>query len=193
VITAKPGTNFFKGLQYVKPLIGQRKYWVWVSGTVPSGEGMYATNQPLPPASQIADCNCAGLTNLFFRAMRKRIPTKGNPSYDGGVAAYFQSVYGPGYFTGYDEPFNLEKAKRWARETRCGVLLGRPYQNNTLSGQGHVAILLPSGYVLQSFQFSHDGWPGITWDYTIEESNAGGYYQRMVHPSNWSEYNGDSW
>ncbi len=142
-------------------------------------------------ANSIITHNCAGTTNLFFRAMRKRVPTKGNPLYDGGVAAYAGGVYGPGYFEGYSEPFNLEKAKSWARETRCGVLLLRPYWNASLSGQGHVAILLPSGYVLQSF-VNMNG-PDLNWDYTIEQSNAGGYYKAMVHPENWSEYEGDEW
>ncbi len=191
MITAKEGTNFRKGLDYITPLIGTRRYWVWQSGPVPDGEGMYAVNRPLPPRSAIGKINCAGVTNLFFRAMGKRIPTKGNPLYDGGVAAYAGGVYGPGYFDGYSAPFNLAMAKGWAEETRCGVLLLRPYWNASLAGQGHVAILLPSGYVLQSFQFGYDGSPGLNWDYTIEESNAGGYYTAMVHPRNWSEYEGD--
>jgi hypothetical protein len=105
------------------------------------------------------------------------------------VAAYAGGVFGPGYFEGYAEPFDLQQAKRWARETRCGVLLLRPYWNASLSGQGHVAILLPSGYVLQSFPNMLG--PDLNWDYTIEESNAGDYYYEMVHPSNWSEYEGD--
>lgn len=189
MITAKAGTNFRKGLDYITPIVGRREYWVWSSGPVPSGEGMYAVNRPLPPVGQIKSINCAGVTNLFFRAMDKKIPTKGNTLYDGGVAAYFQGRYGPGYFTGYDEPFNMAKAKKWARETRCGVLLGRPYWDATLAGQGHVAILLPSGYVLQSFPNMHGS--DLNWDFTIEQSNAGGYYKRMVHPSQWSEYVGD--
>lgn len=191
VLTAKEGTNFRKGLDYIMPIIGRREYWVWSGGDVPSGEGMYAVNEPLPPVEQIGSINCAGTTNLFFRAMRKRIPTLGNELYDGGVAAYAGGFYGPGYFEGYSEPFDLEKAKHWARETRCGVLLLRPYWDATLAGQGHVAILLPSGYVLQSFP-NMDG-PDLNWDYTIEQSNAGGYYQAMVHPEYWSEYEGDDW
>jgi predicted chitinase len=191
ILTAVEGTNFYKGLDYIRPIIGHREYWVWTGGTVPSGEGMYAANEPLPPVAQIGRINCAGVTNLFFRAMRKRVPTRGNPNYDGGVAAYAGGVFGPGYFEGYSEPFDLETAKGWARETRCGVLLLRPYWNASLSGQGHVAILLPSGYVLQSFVNMHG--PDLNWDYTIEQSNAGGYYTAMVHPSNWSEYEGDEW
>ena len=186
ILAAKKGTNFRKGLDYILPIIGRREYWVWSGGVVPEGEGMYAVNKPLPPVEQIGSINCAGVTNLFFRAMRKRIPTRGNPLYDGGVAAYAGGFYGPGYFEGYAEPFNVAKAKRWAEETLCGVLLLRPYWNATLSGQGHVAILLPSGYVLQSFPNING--PDLNWDFTIEESHAGGYYKEMVHPSKWSEY-----
>ena len=189
LLTAKEGTNFRKGLDYIRPIVGHREYWVWSGGPVPSGEGMYAVNEKLPPVSQIGKINCAGVTNLFFRAMGKRIPTRGNELYDGGVAAYAGGAFGPGYFEGYAEPFDLQKAKSWARDTRCGVLLLRPYWNASLSGQGHVAILLPSGYVLQSF-VNING-PDLNWDFTIEQSNAGGYYKEMVAPENWSEYDGD--
>jgi predicted chitinase len=190
-LTAKEGTNFRKGLDYIRPIVGHREYWVWSGGSVPAGEGMYAANEKLPPVAQIGRINCAGVTNLFFRAMGKRIPTRGNPNFDGGVAAYAGGYYGPGYFEDYSEPFDLQKAKSWARETRCGVLLLRPYWNASLSGQGHVAILLPSGYVLQSF-VNING-PDLNWDFTIEQSNEGGYYKAMVHPENWSEYEGDEW
>jgi len=84
-----------------------------------------------------------------------------------------------------DVPFDLAKAKKWARETGSGVLLGRTYRNNSLAGQGHVAVLLPDGKVLQSFQFGAGGEPGLNTDYTVEESHAGGYYEVMVHPSAW--------
>lgn len=193
MVTAKEGTNFYKGLQYIRPIIGHREYWVWEGGIVPAGEGMYAVNDELPPVAQIGRINCAGVTNLFFRAMRKRIPTRGNPNYDGGVAAYAGGVFGPGYFEGYSEKFDLQKAKSWARDTRCGVLLLRPYWNASLSGQGHVAILLPSGYVLQSFV--NPNGPDLNWDFTIEQSNAGDYYKEMVHPEKWSEYSDpeDEW
>jgi hypothetical protein len=203
MITAVEGINFYSGLTYVEPLIGNMLYWVWVGGTVPDGEGMYAVNEPLPPNSQLfgLGINCAGAINLFFRAAGKRVPTRDNEFFDGGVGAYFDSptldpeLGNNGYFHGYDEPLDLAKAKGWAEETRSGVLLGRPYVNETLAGQGHVAVLLPSGYVLQSFQFNPNGQPGLNWDYTIEESNfdafEGDYYKRMVHPENWIDYEGD--
>ncbi len=37
------------------------------------------------------------------------------------------NIYGPGYFEGYMEAFDLQEAKRWAQETRSGVLLGRKF------------------------------------------------------------------
>jgi hypothetical protein len=97
-------------------------------------------------------------------------------------------MWGAGYYTGFDEAFNLAKAKKWARDTRSGVLIGRAYQS--VFAQGHVAILLPSGFVLQSFD-GGGGWPGLNWDFTIEQSHDGGFYTRMVHPANWIDYKGD--
>jgi hypothetical protein len=191
---AHDNRRFRLGMEYIQRggsshIINNREYWIWQGGNVPSGEGMYAINEPLPDQSKIRRINCAGFTNLFFRAAGKRIPTKGNPLLDGGVAAYAGGYWGPGYFEGYDEAFDLQKAKRWARETKSGVLLLRPYWDATLAGQGHVAILLPSGYVAQSF-INMNG-PDCNWNFTIEQSNVGGYYKRMVHPSNWIDYKGD--
>ena len=107
------------------------------------------------------------------------------------MAGHAGGCYPPGYFEGYAELFDPQKAKGWARETRCGVLPLRPYWNAGLSGQGHVAILLPSGHVLQSF-VNING-PDLNWVFTVEQSNAGNYYEAMVHPESWSEYEGDEW
>jgi len=143
-------------------------------------------------ANGIVSHNCAGVPNIFRRAAGKIIPTRGDALYDGGIAAYFYTPafggLGPGFFSGVDVPFNLATAKKWARETGSGVLVGRSYRNNSLAGQGHVAILLPDGKVLQSFQFGADGEPGLNADYTIEESHAGGYYEIMVHPKDWIDH-----
>jgi len=184
------GTNFAEGYKYVMQLIDRMKYWVWSSGPVPDGEGAYAVNRPLPPVDQLKGKKifCAGVPNLFRRAAGKRIPTRGNDLYDGGIAAYFYTSawsLGPGFFSGVDVPFQLATAKKWARETGSGVLIGRSYRSNSLAGQGHVAILLPDGKVMQSFMFGTDGAPGLNTDYTIEQSHAGGYYEIMVHPKDW--------
>jgi hypothetical protein len=188
MITAREGTRFYDALTYIIPAIGHCPYWVWESGIIPDGPGAYATSARAPSIEfvKFRPMFCAGLTNLMLRRVGKRVPTKGDPNYDGGIAAYWQGVYGPGYFTGYDEPFDLEKAKRWARDTRSGVLVGRGYSGPALAQQGHVAVLLPSGYVLQS-----NYGDGLNWSYTIEQSHAGYYYTRMAHPANWINYDGD--
>jgi hypothetical protein len=51
---------------------------------------------------------------------------------------------------------------------------------------------MPSGYVLQAAPF-HTGGSGrdTNWDYTIEDSHDGFYYEVMVHPRNWINYEGD--
>ena len=164
---------------------------IWSRDPASDGEGAYAANKPLPPVDQLMGKRifCAGVPNIFRRAARKIIPTRGNALYDGGIASYFYTSafggLGPGFFSGVDVPFHLPTAKKWARETGSGVLVGRSYRNNTLAGQGHVAILLPDGKVLQSFQFGADGEPGLNADFTIEKSHAGGYYEVMVHPKDW--------
>jgi hypothetical protein len=58
------------------------------------------------------------------------------------------------------EPFNLQKAKQWTADTRSGVLLGRKFvwtPTGQVASQGHVAILMPSGYVLQAAPFHTGG------------------------------------
>ena len=185
------GTKFAAGYKYIMQLNNRMKYWVWASGDVPDGEGAYAADRALPPAGELEGKRifCAGVPNIIRRAAGKRVPTRGNARYNGGIAAYFYTSafggLGPGFFSGVDVPFNLATAKKWARETGSGVLVGRTYRNNSLAGQGHVAVLLPDGKVLQSFQFGAGGEPGLNTDYTIEESHAGGYYEVMVHPSAW--------
>ena len=185
------GTNFARGYKYIMHLNDHMKYWVWTSGPVPDGEGAYAVNKPLPSVNHLMGKRifCAGVGNLFRRAAGEKVPTRGDPRYDGGVAAYWYTPafggLGPGFFSRVDVPFHLPTAKKWAAESGSGVLVGRIYRNNTLSGQGHVAIVLPDGKVLQSFQFGSDGEPGLNAHYTIEQSHDGGYYEVMVHPRDW--------
>ena len=59
--------------------------------------------------------------------------------------------------------------------------------NGQVASEGHVAVVLPSGYVLQAFPAA-----GLNWDYTIEESHDGGYYEVMVAPWNWIDYEGET-
>ena len=196
ILTVASNTRFYKAIRYLEPAIDRTAYWIWRSGIIPDGPGAYAHNSKLPGIQAVINGGifCAGVGNVSTRAVGKRVATRGDARYDGGVAAYWRSPWGDGYFTGYDEPFDLAKAKRWARETRSGVLIGREYSGGDsapLAQQGHVAVLLPSGYVLQSWLSYPNGKGGLNWDYTIEADHAGWYYTRMVHPENWIEYAGD--
>jgi len=129
---------------------------------------------------------------LALRLDGKPVPIAQRQStlYDGGIAAYFGSPMlpqiGAGYFAGYTQPFDFKRALSWARETRQMVLLGRRYTGVALHNQGHAALLLPSGYVLQS-----NYGDGLNWKYTLAQSHAGYYYTLMAHPWMWLGYEGD--
>lgn len=191
----RDGTNFAKGHKVLMQLLDHMPYEVWVSGNVPDGPMAWAANRPLPSVADMRGktCACMGVTNIYRRAAGKIVPTRGNPNFDGGVAAYWYSpasfpgvgVLGPGFFSNVAEPFNLPRAKKWAKDSESGVLIGRSYVGATLAGQGHVAVLLPDGKVMQSYLFGPNGEPGLNDHHTIEESHAGGYYQYMVPSEAW--------
>jgi hypothetical protein len=195
VLTAKEGTNFYKALRYIEPAIGLTSYKWWHSGIIPDGPPSYAKNAPAPDIDIIIHNGifCAGVANVMLRRVGKRVPfalSHGPGAYDGGTGAYWGGSWGKGYFDGYAERFNLEKAKGWAREDRSGVLIGRGYKN-AKHDQGHVAILLPSGYVLQSIPMGPGSHAGLNWGWTIEQSHDGGYYEYMVRSNDWIDYEGD--
>lgn len=183
-------SNFAQCVKIMERVVGgPRQYWVWSSGPVPAGVGMYAINRPLR-WQDIGDANCAGIINAcVYRQIGVTIPTLGDENYDGGVLAYAGGVWAgqavSGYYAAVEKPFHLERAKSVAEETGCGVLIMRRYTNPTLAGQGHVAVLMPSGYVFQSHV--NAAGPDINWDYRIEASHAGGFYQSMVLPDDFTE------
>jgi hypothetical protein len=189
-------TNLFKFIRYIEPAVeaGNRDYWVWKRGPVPDRLGAWAENAPVPNIRNVKQLFCAAVPNLALRRVGKRIPfrpnAKGDESIDGGVAAYFNGVLGHGYYHGFTARLKYDRARKLARETRSGVLVGWPYRGSQpLSAQGHVGILLPSGFVLQCF--SDPAGPDLNWNYTIEQFGAGIRNAVMVHPKNWIEYEGD--
>lgn len=195
--TRVPGVQEYGAfINWLRPAIGKTPYWIWKSGIIPDGPGAFATNKPVPSIEFVKGepgIFCAGVANLMLRFVGKRVPTKGNLSLDGGIAAYFSGAFGPGYYSDYDEPFNMAKAKKWADDTGLPVMVGKGYKGPALADQGHVALMLPrytdgKYYVLQSYG---PKWPGLNWDATIEQSHAGGYYEVMVHPDNYFSYAGD--
>ncbi|CAA9452811.1 MAG: GH19, partial [uncultured Rubrobacteraceae bacterium] len=81
-----------------------------------------------------------------------------------------------GYFDVHDRarPFDLQEAKR-----RPWTLIGRKFRD--AYDQGHAAIVLPGGKVLQSYPAAR-----VNDEVTLERSHAGGYYEVMVFPKDWS-------
>jgi len=194
MLTVARSTNAYPGVIALQKAIelNHPPYYVWPGGVVPSGQGAFAENAPAPQPKDIRTIFCAGVGDIIYRVDGKRIPIAQLQSelYDGGVAAYFGSPalpqIGAGYFAGFMHDFDLTTAKRWARQTRSIVLVGRQYTGVALPQQGHVAYVLPSGYVLQS-----DGFRGLNMDVTIEQSHREVGYTVMVHPADHIEYPGD--
>ena len=172
--------------EYLDKIIGTPYSW-WTGGTVPDGAPAWARNGEPPSPANVkgTSCFCAGVTNLARRAVGLEIPTLGNPNYDGGIVAYFGATEAApagfprqGYFErqGKLRRFDLEEARRpW-------TLIGRKYRN--VKDQGHVAIVLPGGKVLQSYD-AGGGRPGINTNATLEQSHDGGYYEVMVRAEDW--------
>lgn len=200
MLTIRDNCHSRRFIDYIEPMVDHMSYYHWKGGVIPSGGGAFAYNGPAPAHSYLRAhpyIFCAAVPTLALRLAGKRIPIAQRQSeeYDGGIAAYFGSPalpqIGAGYFQGYSEPFNETIALKWARDTRQMVLLGTPYRGVHLGQQGHAALLLPSGYLLQSIPGE-----GLNWTYTLKYSNRGGYWNpsnggTMTHPSQWLEYKGD--
>jgi hypothetical protein len=178
---AQQRTNFEIGLDYLRPAIDRAPYAFWRKGMdkVPSGSPAYAVNHPVPPIQQIIDegLYCQAVVNLILRRNHMRVPTFGNPEYDGGTRA--NQIY----FAKYDEPFD-----RWANYPR-GTLIGRYFSWKRLQqgDQGHVAVILTdkvdNPYILQSYPPA-----GLTNNVQLGTSHAGWYYEYAVRPHNWINY-----
>lgn len=191
--TVKEGTNSHDFIRYITPMIGRMRYYTWPGGIIPPDHGPYAHNGPAPRISYLRSdpkIFCAGVSNLALRLAGKRIPIAQYQSleYDGGIAAYWGTpVYniGAGYFTAYMEPFHIRKALRWARDTRTIVLAGWKYTGVPLHLQGHVFLIFPSGWILESTPSGGLDWTWWEGSYAVRNATV------MVHPKNWLEYTGD--
>jgi hypothetical protein len=115
----------------------------------------------------------------MLRFVGKRVPTFGNPYYDGGMRAYWS------YFDGFHQSFNVHAVQR-------GDLLLRHYSDE--QNQGHVAVALEDGadaLLLQSYWSHGDGLPGLNKLITVRTSHAVEHYERIVRVNNWINYLGD--
>lgn len=178
---AEAASRFDAALEWIDPLVGKMPYGLWTGGPVPSRSPAWAIDRPPPPRSYLARHRifCAGVPNLMLRFVGKRVPTYGNPYYDGGMVAYWS------YFEGFHRPFNLHAVRR-------GDLLLRRYRN--VEDQGHVAMSLGDGadaLLLQSYWSHGEGLPGLNKLITASASHAGYYYERIVRANNWINYRGD--
>ena len=191
MLTVARGTHSYEFIRYIEPRIGKVSYYTWPGGIIPAGEGAWAKNAPMPPASKIDTMFCAAAPNIALRLAGKRIPIAQHQSelWDGGIGAYFGTPVAPeigaGYFAGYMEPFNLQRALHIARETRQIVLAGWKYEGVALALQGHVFMIFPSGWILESVPGL-----GLRW-VRAEGSYAAAHATIMIHPRNWLEYHGD--
>lgn len=120
----------------------------WKAGTWPGGSSLYSEFAPQKWTLEYVkshQCICTGLANLC--AMHGAgVPPAGvreGDGFPGGTAAYFRT-YGRRRGT---QPY--VPSKIYPR----GWLLGSPYQAPDLHLQGHVAISLGDGLILQSTSF----------------------------------------
>lgn len=192
--TLKEGSRALKGFLKIEPAIGRVGYYVWPGGVVPPEGGAGASNAPPLPIQRYINYGrvfCAWVPNIMLRTVGKRVPRAERQSayYDGGIAAYWGTPsydIGAGYYQGYMHAFDLETALKWAYDDRIPVLIGWKYTGVAVAQQGHVALIMPSGWVLESVPGS-----GLRWvkaDYT---SYAVNHATVMVRGRDWIEYSGD--
>jgi hypothetical protein len=163
-------TNVSRALAYGKSLIGTPYGW-WYSGGIPAGEPMWAASGA--PPSYIGAANCAGLTNLMLRSVGKDVPGYG------GTGSYGD------YYWDVSEYFDPN------RDYPPGTLIGRYFRDSY--DQGHVAVVIEGGYVLQSYPDYYGGsYPGVNDWWTVAESHDGYYYEYAVLPQNWLGGGGSS-
>jgi hypothetical protein len=164
--------NVRRALDYGKSVVGTNYGW-WFSGPLPAGAPMWTAAGPEPSASFVRSqsTNCAGLTNLLLRSVGKAIPS--DPwAGRGGTGAYGR------YYAKVAQKFNVNA------NYPAGTLIGRYFRNTY--DQGHVAVILENGHVLQSYANCRGcAAPGVnTWS-TLAQSHAGYFYEYAVLPQDW--------
>ena len=164
-----------KAIDYGLSIVGAPYVW-WMDGPVPDRSPAWAENAPPPPPEEVINegCFCAGVPNLMLRAVGRELPTLGNELYDGGCLAYGE------YYSGVAEPFDVNE------DYPEGTLIGRyfTWDRSAQGDQGHVAVVLANGYLLQSYD-AGGGYPGVNTDVHIVDSHAGYLYEYAVRPENW--------
>jgi hypothetical protein len=157
-----------KAIEYGLSVRGAPYVW-WTEGEVPAGSPAWAENAPPPPPEEVIaqGCFCAGVPNFLLRAVGKEIPgyQEGDEPYDGGTLAYGE------YYADVAEPFDESQVYP------PGTLIGRYFSWDRLAygDQGHVAVVLEDGYLLQSYDADRYGNPGVNTNDHINDSGLGYY------------------
>lgn len=155
-----------RAITYGESVIGAPYVW-WKGGPLPKKAPMWTENGPPPDAAVVRKegTNCAGLTNLMLRSIGQKVPhVKGYGH--GGTGTYAE------YYKKAAKKFDVD------HKYPAGTLIGRHYEN--VNNQGHVAVILADGHVLQSIPKE-----GVNKTYTIKQSHGKGYYEYAVMPEDW--------
>jgi len=195
---AYPGVLFFEQLLHRR---GHIPYWLWRSGIIPAGWGAYADNDEISIRELIAMLErhglfCMAVPTIIRRFAGLEVPRRPNleaderdPEWDGSISASFDgSAFGNGYFHAHENGFDrgdVDRVLKVVRERGAPVLMGKGYDGPEVHRQGHTAVLLPSGYLLQS-AFGE----GLHWARTIRQE--AGYWADggvWIHPDRWIETN----
>ncbi len=88
---------------------------------------------------------CAAIPNVTRRYLNLEIPHVGDLEWDGGTYAYVEYFNRRGKISSFK-----------VNGLPVGTLIGRKYHNlsatqDSRNGQGHVAVVLPGGRLLQSY------------------------------------------
>ena len=166
-----------QAIDYGLSFVGAPYVW-WTDGPVPDRSPAWAENAPPPSPEEVINegCFCAGVPNLLLRFAGGEIPTLGDELYDGGCLAYGEYYN----YYGVAEEFDINE------DYPEGTLIGRyfTWDRSANGDQGHVAVVLEGGYLLQSYD-AGGGYPGVNADAHITDSHAGYYYEYAVRPWNW--------
>jgi predicted chitinase len=176
-----------KGLNYA--LECRRAPYVWWPQDLdhlPVRSPSWSENSPPPPPEEVIaeGCFCAGVPNLMLRAEGREIPGhyEGDEPWDGGVLAYGNYYWDKGVI----QDFDIDALEE-------GDLIIRYFDWDRLAAegdQGHVAVVLNGGYLLQSYD-AGGGYPGVNSDAHVVNSHAGYYYEGIIKAENWIGFDSD--
>ncbi|HUS63565.1 MAG TPA: hypothetical protein VMZ28_03440 [Kofleriaceae bacterium] len=168
----EPVDRVARALEYGLSLVGTPYGW-WYDGPLPPSAPMWTASGAAPNAAVVRaeSANCTGLTNLMLRSVGAPMPETVDGG-RGGTYSYHHAL------ADVAQPFDVDA------DYPPGTLLGRAYRDTF--DQGHVAVVLPDGHVLQSFAWERDATaPGVNATYTVAESDDGGFYEYAVLPQDW--------